>query len=193
MKQRLNIQDIEAAQAILAGQGVLAIMFGLAAIFWPGLTSLALAYLFAVFLLIDGFALLILGFGKWTRRARTRIWWGLLQVLLGLFVLYNPDITFGVLVLILGMTLIVRGAFNAAHAILWSHERFGERLMHSVQGGLGLAVGTVVILQPAAGGLAFVWILGLYALVTGTMLLALAFGAGKPRNHHGLHGKHHAA
>jgi uncharacterized membrane protein HdeD (DUF308 family) len=189
MRERLGPLNIEVGQAILAMQGVLAMAFGLAAIFWPGLTSMALAYLFAVFLLIDGFVLLILGFGRWTPRARTRIWWGVLQVLLGLFVLYNPDVTFGVLVLILGMTLIVRGAFNAVHAILWAHEHFGERLLHGVQGGLGLAVGTVVVLQPAAGGLAFVWVLGLYALVTGAMLIALANGVAKPKH---LRGKHHS-
>jgi|GEM_PF-1318818 len=189
MRERLGPVDIEVGQVILATQGVLAIAFGLAAIFWPGLTSLALAYLFATFLLIDGFVLLILGFGKWTPRAHTRIWWGVLQVLLGLFVLYNPDVTFGVLVLILGMTLIVRGAFNALHAILWGYEHFGERLLHGVQGGLGLVIGTVVVLQPAAGGLAFVWILGLYALVTGVMLIALASGIGKPT--HLRHNKRH--
>lgn len=187
MQQRLNIQDIRAGQGLLIAQGALAIAFGLTAIFWPDLTSLALAYLFSIFLLIDGFVLLILGFGRWTPRAHTRIWWGVLQVLLGLFVLYNPDVTFGVLVLILGMTLIVRGAFNAVHAILWAHEHFGERLLHGVQGGLGLAVGTVIVLQPAAGGLAFVWILGLYALVAGIMLIALASGIGKPKH---LRGKH---
>ncbi|HSX34793.1 MAG TPA: DUF308 domain-containing protein, partial [Candidatus Saccharimonadales bacterium] len=73
------------------------------------------------------------------------------------------------------------------HAILWAHEHFGERLLHGVQGGLGLAVGTVIVLQPAAGGLAFVWILGLYALVAGIMLIALASGIGKPKH---LRGKH---
>lgn len=191
MRERLGSLNIEVGQAILAIQGVLAMAFGLAAIFWPGLTSLALAYLFAVFLLIDGFVLLILGFGRWTPKAHTRIWWGVLQVLLGLFVLYNPDVTFGILVLILGMTLIVRGAFNAIHAILWTREHFGERLLHGVQGGLGLAVGTVVVLQPAAGGLAFVWVLGLYALVTGTMLLALASGVAKPKHLRGKHRGYH--
>lgn len=187
MRERLGPLNIEVGQAILATQGALAIAFGLAAVFWPGLTSMALAYLFSIFLLIDGFVLLILGFGRWTPKAHTRIWWGVLQVLLGLFVLYNPDVTFGVLVLILGMTLIGRGAFNTMHAILWAHEHFGERLLHGVQGGLGLAVGTVVVLQPAAGGLAFVWILGLYALVTGVMLIALAGGVGRPGH---LRGKH---
>lgn len=171
------------ARHILLGQGILTLLFGLSAMLWPSITSLVLTYLFATFLLADGSVLLILGLALEGRNARSRVVWGLLQVLLGLYVLYNPNLTFAVLIIILGLTLLVRGVFNLTHAVLWTRERPAERLLHAILGALGLIVGVVVVLQPTAGGLAFVWVLGIYALVTGSVLIALALGTAETAHH----------
>jgi uncharacterized membrane protein HdeD (DUF308 family) len=74
---------------------------------------------------------------------------------------------------------MVRGMFNLVHAMLWKYEPFAERVLYGVMGLIGLIVGTVVALQPTAGGLAFVWVLGLYAVATGSALIALGLGIGK--------------
>ncbi len=42
----------------------------------------------------------------------------------------------------------------------------------------GLA-GIVMLFQPVSGGVAFVWILGLYALITGPLLIALSLEVDK--------------
>jgi uncharacterized membrane protein HdeD (DUF308 family) len=166
-------------RSVLILQGSLAILFGAVAMLWPGMTTLVLAYLFAVFLLVDGAVLLLLGLAARIQRARTRTWWGVAQILLGLYVLYNPDLTVGVLIMVLGLTLLVRGLFNISHALLWVHEPLAERTVHGAMGIIGLVIGTVVALQPVAGGLAFVWVLGLYAVATGSALVALGAGVGE--------------
>lgn len=174
MKQRI----ISSTKEILILQGVLSVIFGLTAMIWPSITLVALAYLFAAFLLVDGSVLMILGFA-WQRKGIPRqIWWGLLQFLLGLFVLYNPDLTIGVFIMILGITLMVRGIFNISHALWVPNEGMGKNTIHAIMGLFGIVIGAVIAVQPAVGGLAFVWILGLYAVATGSALIALAFGAG---------------
>jgi len=39
---------------------------------------------------------------------------------------------------------------------------------------VSLIAGIVVLRQPVAGGIAFVWVLGLYALISGPLMIALA-------------------
>ena len=47
---------------VMAARGALAILFGIFALIWPGITVLALALLFGVWALLDGISLLINAF-----------------------------------------------------------------------------------------------------------------------------------
>lgn len=170
---------LDMARVILSIQGGLAITFGVAAMFWPGLTVLALTYLFSIFLIADGSILLLSGLAHWAGASRIiRVLWGVLQLGAGLFVLNNPVVSFAALIVFLGLSLVLRGAFGLTHAITRAADPPGERTMHSVLGGLGIIAGGVILVQPVAGGLAFVWVLGLYTLITGTVLISLACGLG---------------
>jgi len=187
---------LKAIRSALILQGCLAIGFGLAAIFWPGLTALVLVYLFALFLVTDGTILLITGLTYREHLSMPlRAIWGALQLIVGLFLLLHPAVTFTILLVILGVSLFIRGMFSLLHAFTRHGDDPSEHMMHVVLGVLGIIIGAVVLFQPAAGGLAFVWILGLYALVTGIVLLALSsitasFAAKKPKTepkqHHHL-------
>ena len=42
---------------------------------------------------------------------------------------------------------------------------------------LGLVAGVIVLAQPVASGLAFVWIVGLYTVLQGAMVIAIALRA----------------
>ena len=171
---------------VFIAQGLMAIMFGVAAMFWPGITELALAYLFATFLLLDGL-LLAAGSRAWKgRAAHIRLVWGILQLLVGLYVGFNPEISFAVLIIVLGATIFARGLFSLAHAVTHHDAPPDERLLHGLLGAVGIVIGAIIGLQPAAGGLAFMWVVGLYAVITGALLIGLAFGIGQlsKRGHH---------
>lgn len=49
-----------------------------------------------------------------------------------------------------------------------------SRALSLLVGAAALIVGIVVLNQPVAGGVAFVWILGLYSLVYGVISIALS-------------------
>lgn len=171
---------VNAERTALLLQGIAAIVFGILAVFWPGLTAKALAYLFAAFLLADGVIALVWGLLRRNRprRAALVIAMGLLELAAGLFLVRSPGIGFAAFILILGFMLLARGAFSFAHAFAGSGQPT-LRTMHALLGVLGAIVGIFVLAQPAAGGLAFVWLLGLYALIAGPVLIALSADLGK--------------
>lgn len=166
----------------LAFQGILAILFGIAAVFWPGLTTEVLIYLFASFLLIDGVVALIIGLVhlKNFMKALLMLGLGLLELGLGLYLIRNPEVAFATLILILGLALIARGVFAFVHAFA-GRGSSTIKTMHGILGMLGVIIGIFVLAQPVAGGLAFVWILGLYALVAGPVMIAMSSDMAKAK------------
>ncbi|MGH7157597.1 MAG: HdeD family acid-resistance protein [Candidatus Saccharimonadales bacterium] len=168
-------QIVSAERTALVLQGVVAILFGIAAVFWPGLTTVTLVYLFAAFLLVDGIIALIWGLTKlgMPLKGILIILLGLLELGIGLFLVRNPEVAFATLILILGFALIVRGVFAFAHAFTGSDSSTGKT-MHAILGVLGVVVGIFILAQPVAGGLAFIWVLGLYALIAGPVMIAMS-------------------
>ena len=76
-------------------RGLFAVLFGLAALLWPGLTLLVLLYLFAAYALVDGVFAIVAAFRPSARH--TRGWWLLAEavigILTGLVALFLPGIT----------------------------------------------------------------------------------------------------
>lgn len=166
----------------LAFRGFISILFGLAAVFWPGLTLTTLVYLFGAYILATGLVNQIVGLTN-LGGGSGNFWGRILLILLGLFelgvgvyLLRHPLVSFATLVLIIGLSLIVRGLVDLFGGIFGDGGAMYRTVM--IMGGLlaGLA-GVIMLFQPVAGGVAFVWVLGLYALITGPLLLALAFEA----------------
>jgi uncharacterized membrane protein HdeD (DUF308 family) len=158
-------------------RGVIAILFGIAAVFWPGITLLTLLYLFSVFLLIGGIFELVYGIGRLGNgetSVLTRILTpliGLLQMGVGVYLLRHPHVTFGVFILLIGFTLIVRGVFEVVEGLFEEGPSI-YRVVMIIIGLLAVLAGILILFQPKAAGVAFVWILGLYALISGALLLA---------------------
>src|SRR6478672_9834616 len=113
-KARARIAEF--TKIFLIVQGSMAILFGILAMAWPDITVVVLAFLFAAFLLFDGLVLTMASLAGRGRNAGIRLAWGLLQVLVGLFVLFNPQLSFSVLILVLGLSILIRGVFSLAHA-----------------------------------------------------------------------------
>lgn len=156
-------------------EGILLILFGLAALFWPGMTLMTLVYLFSAYVLVWAIMSII---GSLLGMRSNDTWWltlifGVFGLGVGVYLIRHPAVTFGTLVLLMGFVFIVRGIVDIASGFL-GNQTGGSRVLNFIVGALGLLAGIVVLKQPVASGVAFVWIIGLYALVVGPMLLALA-------------------
>lgn len=159
-------------------QGTLAIFFGITAIAWPALTLITLVYLFSAFILGWGIVEIVHGLLSIRRRGT---WWltllfGLVGLGVGVYLLRNPNISFAAFIIIVGLTLVVRGILDVVGAFIERVDIARKALLIFI-GIAALIAGIVILKAPVAGGVAFVWVLGLYALVFGALMMVMAFEA----------------
>src|SRR6266567_2857550 len=92
-------------------RGVAAVAFGILILVWPGLTVLALVFLFGIFVLVDGFARLVAAF----RLSEGRTWQiveGVAGVAAGIITLVWPDVTTLVILYIIGAWAVILGSLR---------------------------------------------------------------------------------
>ncbi|HSW79421.1 MAG TPA: DUF308 domain-containing protein [Candidatus Saccharimonadales bacterium] len=161
---------------IRVAEGVVALLFGISAVFWPGLTALTFLYLFAAFLLASGLINLFVGIFSWGEGVGVwimKVLLALLQVGIGVYLLRHPHVGFATLILLIGFAFIFRGVFEIVAAFM-DDLSGGMRTALIVVGALSLLVGIIMLFQPVSSGVAFVWVIGIYALVSGPVIIASA-------------------
>ena len=152
-------------------RGVLAILFGVLAYSWPGLTAIILVTIWGIYALIDGIFGVVAGIrGKWT----SLIVLGLLGIAAGVVALLWPGLTAISLLWVLAVWVIVAGAMQVSAAIRLRKEVQGEWLW-ILSGLLMVGLGLVFFLFPGAGILSVTWLLASLAIVWGILLVMLAF------------------
>lgn len=159
----------------IALRGVCAILFGLIALFMPGVTILALVLLFAAYMLVDGTLAILAA----VRAARQHDRWGWLilegvvDLIAGGIAVVWPLITVIAFVYLLGAWAIISGAllFVAGFRLNLEH---GQWLM-KLGGFISVIWGILLMLWPLVGALVLTWWMAGYALFFGVALLVLAF------------------
>jgi uncharacterized membrane protein HdeD (DUF308 family) len=92
----------------------------------------------------------------------------------GVIALIHPSLTALILVLIIGANALVTGVLDISAAIRL-RKVIHDEWMLILSGIASIVFGILVFLFPGAGALALILLISLYALVTGVLLLALAF------------------
>ncbi len=151
--------------------GVATVFFGVAAVFWPGLTLLVLLYLFSSYLLISGVVNVVAGLGT-LESADT--WFlpvvlGAFELGVGVYLLRHTAVKFSTFIVLIGFTLIARGVLEAVSAFFNPRASVKARAMSYVSSLAALVAGVVILFAKQAQGVSFVWLLGLYAIVVGTL------------------------
>jgi uncharacterized membrane protein HdeD (DUF308 family) len=160
----------------IALRGLFAVLFGVAAFIWPGLTLTVLVILWGAYALVDGVFALVAAF----RAAQMKMtWWplvldGILGIAAGVVAFAWPGITALALLYLIAVWAILTGIVEIIAAVRLRHVISGEWLM-GLAGLLSILVGVILIVAPGAGALAVVWTIGAYALIFGIVLIALGF------------------
>lgn len=160
----------------LAIRGMVAILFGLAAFFWPSLTVMILVALFGAYALVDGLVALVAAVRAMQQQNR---WWplllqGLAGIAAGIVTFFYPGITAVALLFIIAAWAIITGIFSVIAAIELRRHISGEWLL-GLSGIASILFGILLIAQPLTGALALVWLIGIYAVIFGVLELGLAF------------------
>lgn len=170
---------------VLVVTGLLSVIFGFVAIIWPGLTIGVLALLFAVWLGVSGVVDIVNGIRRFTSgvlAAMLMLLIGILQLGVSVYLLRNvgSGLAVATLVLLIALSFIVRGVVGIVISFADPDYR-ATRWLNVVMGGLSILAGLVIVWYPQAATLAWVWVVGLFALVSGALQIGLGFTA---KEHH---------
>lgn len=105
-------------------------------------------------------------------------WWlaliaGLIMLGVGVFLATNLQLSIATFVLLVGGALLVNGIIDMLIGIFISRKA-EHRILWILTGALSLIAGAVIWVYPVRGSLAFVWVLGLYALIMGVVSISKA-------------------
>ena len=161
--------------------GVLSVIFGFVAIIWPGITVGVLALLLAVFIGVLGVLDIVHSvkqFGVNAFKAFLQLVLGLLEVGVGVYLLSNvgSGLAIATLILLLVLSFIVRGVITIVLAFA-DPDYKATRWLNVGVGALSVIVGLVIAWWPVGGTLAWVWVVGFFAIVAGAIQIALGFTA----------------
>jgi uncharacterized membrane protein HdeD (DUF308 family) len=158
---------------VLIVQGVLAVLFGVAALLMPGLTLASLVAFFGIMAILDGaialvgaFAVAGSGAPRWLFALR-----GVVGVAAGLAAFAWPAMTALALIYVVAARFVATGILEIVGAVALRKEIDGEWLL-ILSGVLSILAGAWFFLAPGDGALALAWLIGLFAVAIGAALIA---------------------
>jgi uncharacterized membrane protein HdeD (DUF308 family) len=161
---------------LLLLRGLAALAFGVLIWLQPGISLGVLVLLFGAFAMADGV------FGVWTAISGRKVhedWLlllleGLLGIGVGVLTLVVPGITALVLLFYIAIWAIATGVLEVVVAVRLRKQIKGEWAL-ILAGLASIGFGFLMVTRPAAGALTVLWLIGAYAVMSGGLLVVLAF------------------
>lgn len=156
-------------------RGILAILFGFLAFLLPGITLLALVFVFGAYMLVDGVLAIVAAVRTAGREER---WWlllieGVVGVLAGIVAFALPQAAALAFLYLVAAWAIVTGILEILAAVRIREEIEGEWVL-IISGAVSVIFGVLLAVLPAVGILSLVWLIGAYAVMFGVLLVTLA-------------------
>jgi uncharacterized membrane protein HdeD (DUF308 family) len=156
-------------------RGLLAVVFGILLLTYPGLSLVFMIALFGAFVLVSGIFTVILAIKN---RHIQQLWRnnlvdGIISIVIGLVVWLWPALTSILLVYLIAAWAVLSGLIQIISAIRL-HSIFNNTWLSGVIGALLLILGIALFVHPGAGAMAIAVIIGIAAIVYG--IAALGFG-----------------
>ena len=165
-------------------RGLAAIIFGVLALIWPSATLAVLIILFGAYVLVDGVLLVIKAVSTW--KVRDDRWLllieGLLGIGIGVMTFFAPAITTIVLVFYIAAWSLATGIIEIVSGIRLRKELSGE-IFWILTGIVSIIFAVLLMLFPGAGAVGVIWLIAIYAIVFGLLLVVLSFRLLSYRGH----------
>lgn len=172
-----ELQDMaKTAWWLVLLRAVLLVIWGVLVLAAPGIALQALIIVFGVYAIMDGVTAVYLGIKA---RGTEPSWgWivaqGVISVLAGVIALVWPAATALSLLFVVAFWAIVLGISTIAEGVRSrrTDDRWGWTI---AKGALDVIFGVLLLVWPASGILALLWLVGIFALAGGIVLAVLAF------------------
>jgi uncharacterized membrane protein HdeD (DUF308 family) len=154
-------------------RGILAVIFGVLALNWPGLTVLVLVTVFGAYAIVSGAFSLVAGF---RHDAQHRIWLivsGIIGILAGVVTFAWPGITALTLLYVVAFWAIFSGVSEIVGGVQM-RKTIDNEWMLIVGGALSVIFGVLLLVWPGAGLLTLGWLIGAFAILYGLAMVMLS-------------------
>jgi uncharacterized membrane protein HdeD (DUF308 family) len=173
---RQRLSAIAANWRVLALRGLVALLFGLVILFWPGLILAVLSILFGIYVLVDGGVVLVPAFRTTDRGARR---WlplaeGAVGVISGLVALLWPAMTASGLLYVIAGWAFATGILKITTAIALRSEVENAWLLAG-SGALSVFFGVILAALVGSEVPTLAPFIGVFGIVVGLALLVFAF------------------
>jgi uncharacterized membrane protein HdeD (DUF308 family) len=157
-------------------RGAFWVLFGIVILATPGISLLSLTVAFGIIMFADGIMNIANAFSG---RRMHEDWWvlllvGLTGVIIGAFTFYNPQVTALAIVFYVAIWAIATGVLEIVAAVRL-RKQIERELWLGLAGVASVVFGMILIARPAAGALTLLWLIAVYAIAFGVVLLLLAF------------------
>jgi uncharacterized membrane protein HdeD (DUF308 family) len=155
-------------------RGLFAVVLGVLVYAWPTVSLATLIIVFGIYALADGTFLVVKAAGNWA--ALDDRWLLLLEGLVGLGIgavaFFAPAVTATSLLYYIAAWSLATGFLEIVGAIRLRKEIKGE-VWWILSGIASIAFAVFLLIFPGVGILSLLWLLGVYAIVFGILLIAL--------------------
>lgn len=155
-------------------RGVLAVAFGLLAMFLPRDVPGLLVQVFGAFVLVDGVVSLVDGLRRrGTQAGSVNLGIGVVAVAFGAALVFLPDVFLTIAVVLIGIWAMIFGLLQVVAAFAVRGKGGGSWLLTLLSGALFVALAIVCFANPGAAITAMAFVVGVFAVVIGAALVAL--------------------
>ncbi len=154
-------------------RGIIAILFGIAAIIWPGKTLDLLIFIVGIYFFADGIVTIFTAFNN------REDWWmlfieGIVSMIFGIVIFFLPGITALILLYLIAIWALITGIFEliTCYHVPRGHSSFWSLI---IMGILSLLLAVLLIAFPGKGALAAIWLIGIYAIAFGITTVIFGF------------------
>ena len=171
-------ESLHRGWVLLLVRGIAAIFFGIFTWTRPATSLAAIVIVFGVYAMVDGILAVSTAVSA---RKRDQDWWvlllvGIVGILVGVFTFATPGITALVLLFYIAAWAIARGVFEIVAGVRLRKVIEGEWVL-ILLGIASILFGVLLFARPGQGVLTLLWLIALYAVMLGILLVVLAFKA----------------
>jgi uncharacterized membrane protein HdeD (DUF308 family) len=175
-RYRQRLSTLAANWRALALRGLVALLFGLVVLFWPGLVLAVLALLFGLYAVVDGAITFVPALRSSDQS--TRRWLplteGAVGIIAGLLALFWPGLTIHGLVYVIAAWALVTGVLKILTAIMLGGEVENGWLLTG-SGALSVLFGVLLAVLARSEVSYLAPLVGAFAVVVGLALIVFAF------------------
>jgi uncharacterized membrane protein HdeD (DUF308 family) len=157
-------------------RGVLAMLFGILALAWPAITLAVFVVVFGAYAFIDGIFLVIKAINIWSAKGDHWLLMleGLIGVGVGTITFAAPAVSAIVLLFYIAAWSLATGFMEIAQAVRLRKEIQREMWL-MLSGIVSIFFAVILMLFPSAGALGVIWLVFIYAILFGLLLVVFSF------------------